>query len=141
MEILSSALFQKSINTLTGFQKQGVKFKIILPTGQEFGELEVVKEKTRTRVVSKNRPYGSLRSYIAPFLEGMKAGDVCVIPLATDIPDFDSKKLMSNVSAYCCGNWGNGCAIVAPTPNGGVEVMRIEPEIQIPLIKKIDTVE
>ncbi len=141
MDILNSTLFQKSISTLTAFQKQGVKFKVITPTGQEFGDLEVVKEKIRKRVVSKLRPMGTIRKYISPFLDGMKAGDIRVVPMSTDIPDFNSKKLLSSISGYCCQKWGNGCAVVAPTANGGVEVLRVEPDNQIPLLKNVETIE
>lgn len=141
MDILNSTLFQKSISTLSALQKFGVKFKVILSTGQEFGDLEVIKEKTRTRVVSKLRPRGAIRNYIAPFLEGMEAGDIRVVPMATDIPDFDSKKLMGSVSGYCCHAWGNGQAVVAPTPDGGVEVLRVESSEQIPLLQNFETIE
>jgi len=141
MDILNSTLFQKAINTLAAFQKQGVKFKVILSTGEEFGELEVVKEKIRTRVVSKLRPMGTIRKYISPFLEDMKAGDIRVVPMSKDIPDFDSKKLLSSISGYCCQKWGNGCSVVAPTPDGGVEVLRVESNEQIPLLQNVETVE
>jgi len=141
MDILNSTLFQKSISTLTALQNYGVKFKVILPTGQEFGELEVVKEKTRTRIVSKLRPMGTIRKYISPFLEDMKAGDIRVVPMSKDIPDFDSKKLLSSISGYCCQKWGNGCSVVAPTADGGVEVLRVQPDNQIPLLKNIETIE
>jgi hypothetical protein len=141
MDILSSTLFQKAVSTLIAFQKQGVKFKIVMPNGQEFGELEIVKEKVRTRVVSKFRPRGTIRNYIMPFIEHMKVGDVCVIPMPVNIPDFDSKKLLSSVSGTCCYRWGNGHAIVAPTLNGGVELLRVQPDEQIPLLRNIETVE
>ena len=141
MDILSSTLFQKSISTLTALQNHGVKFKVILSTGQEFGDLEVVKPKARTRVVSKLRPMGTIRKYISPFLEDMKAGEIRVVPMTNDIPDFNSKKLLSSISGYCCQKWGNGHAVVAPTADGGVEVLRVEPDNQIPLLKNIETVE
>jgi hypothetical protein len=141
MDILNSTLFQKAISTLTALQNHGVKFKVITPTGQEFGELEVVKEKVRTRVVSKLRPMGTIRKYISPFLEDMKAGEIRVVPMTNDIPDFNSKKLLSSISGYCCQKWGNGHAVVAPTADGGVEVLRVEPDNQIPLLKNIETVE
>jgi hypothetical protein len=69
----------KLIKALDG---AGANYKIILPDGTEYGELETKPVKATKPKGSRASPYprGELHNYVQPFLADMAAGDVMVIP-------------------------------------------------------------
>lgn len=139
MEISETLAFQKSLSVLTALQSQNVKFKIILPDGKEYGDLDVIQDKRRTRINSTLRKRGELSNYIDPLIKHMKIGEVVQIPVPAHILDIDAKRLLSSVSSRCIGFWGNGSAMVSSN-NNLIEVMKIK-EASIPQLTIIETIE
>ncbi len=80
------------------------KYKIVLPDGEEHGELTIAEEKKPSK---RNLPsYGHLetRKFFTPFIEGMKAGDVVVI----DCAQFDRRVIARDISSHICNSLGGG---------------------------------
>lgn len=140
MEISETSTFQKTLAVLVALQSQNVKFKIILPDGKEYGDLDVVQDKRRTRINSTLRKRGEISGYIDPLIKHMKIGDVIQIPVPTHILDIDSKRLLSCISSRCIQFWGNGSVMVSTAKNNSIEVMKIK-EASIPQLTIVETIE
>lgn len=101
----------------------GAKYKIVLPDGEEHGELKVVEEKKKTK---RDLPsYGRLetRNFFLPFVNGMKAGDVVVI----DCIEFDKRVIARDISSYYCNYKGKGfVSVFADTAENKVEVFALK---------------
>lgn len=98
----------------------GVKFKIILDDGAEFGGLEVIKEKSHKRHLKY--PWGLMAAYVKPFVENMAVGDVVAIPFG----DYDRKSVQGAASAACHAMWGKGAHnVMTNNKTNCVELMRI----------------
>ena len=80
----------------------GAKYKIILPDGTEYGELEI---KPADNKKTKNilYPRGATRAYYEPFLSSLRVGEEVSIPYAS----WDPKILKSNIHSWCYDNWGS----------------------------------
>lgn len=110
--------FNKFINVLNGL---GAQYKIILPSGEEFGSLEVVIKKQRKR--GENRyPRMAVRNHFLPYVEKLAVGEAVEIPLG----EFDLIALGSNISAWCCDHWGKGNSTYASCKDKpAIELLRL----------------
>ena len=115
MNVVAKAA-QQAISLLTALKAD---FKIILPTGEEFGNLEIVRPKDRTRNMKHRR--GALSDIYKPFIESMAVGDVVVIPVPEGIDPLDMR---GSMSAFASKNWGNGSAKTCINENT-VEILRV----------------
>jgi hypothetical protein len=91
----------------------GAKYKIILPDGEEHGELKVAEEKKPTK---RNLPsYGrnETRNFFIPLVCNMKAGDVVVV----DCAQYDKRVIARDISAYYSNKLGGSTISVATVPN------------------------
>lgn len=118
MGILQTRAVNQLISTLSGM---GAKYKIIMPDGTEYGELEI---KSPDNKKTKNivYPRGTTRAYYEPFLSDLKVGEEAAIPYA----HWDIKILKSNIHSWCFDNWGSEAYIVArDDENKCVAVLRM----------------
>jgi hypothetical protein len=99
------------------------KYKIILPDGEEHGELKVAEQKKPNK---RNLPsYGHLetRKFFTPFIKGMKAGDTVVI----DCAQFDKRVIARDISSYICNSLGGGfVSVLADVAENYVEVFALK---------------
>lgn len=99
---------------LTGL---GAKYKIVLPNGDEYGELEIRPPRQRKERESWN-------GYIQDHIKDAKPGTLIVIPLP---PGRELNKLSSAVSGFACHHFGKGNTITfRNSRNNTVEFMRVE---------------
>lgn len=96
---------EKLLNILNAVE---AKYKIILPDGTTYGELEAHEPKKRKRR-SANAPgnryaRGETMAYYKPFMENMKAGDAVAVPYDR----FHAPTLAQNINAYSHYLWGAG---------------------------------
>jgi|688.fasta_scaffold849650_2 hypothetical protein len=109
------------INALNG---AGADYKIILPDGTEYGTLETKPVKKAKPKSSRASPYprGELSGYIAPFLSGMVAGDVMVIPY----DKYPGTLLAARCYSAGFDAWGKGnCMGSRNDKTKTVEIMRL----------------
>jgi len=80
----------------------GCQFKIITPDGQEFGALEVVVNKPRTRAPSRHK-FGVIAEWYRPQIDlDVPVGGVQVIKFG----DFHSEEIRSGVCSMLSKRWG-----------------------------------
>lgn len=115
MNVVAKAA-QQAIALLTALKAD---FKIILPTGEEYGNLEVVRPKERTRVQMNKR--GSLSAVYLPIIESMKVGDVMTVPVPEHLV---AEHVRGAMAAYVSKNWGVGSAKTCINENA-VEILRV----------------
>ena len=121
LEVQKIAL-NRAITTITALNAQ---FKIILPDGQEFGELVVVPPKIGRRAPSKF-PAGELTEHFRHTLESLEPGQAAMIPFGKYEADDDLNRLRSCLSGWCCTHWGSGSAITSTNRDlKVVEVLRL----------------
>lgn len=101
----------------------GVEYKIILPDGTEYGDLEVMPKK-RTRI--QRVAHGTMTGLYKEKISTAEIGDVIQVAIA-DIEALGAKpeSLRSAATAYASMTWGNGTytSIITDTH---VEILRIE---------------
>lgn len=102
----------------------GVDYKVILPDGTEYGDLEVVVLKRRTR--NQRIAHGTMTGLYKQQINNAEVGDVIQVSIA-DIEALGAKpeSLRSAATAHASLTWGNGTytSIVTDTH---VEILRIE---------------
>jgi hypothetical protein len=111
----------KLINALDG---AGADYKIILPDGTEYGTLETKPVKVKKPKGSRASPYprGELAGYIQPFLAGMAAGDVVVIPY----DKYPGPLLAMRCHSAAFDSWGKGNVMGSRNDKTKtVEIMRL----------------
>lgn len=102
------------------FDALGIKYKLIAPDGQEFGDLEVVTPKVRTRQPNKY-PHGEVRSWYGAYIDlNAKVASVQVVPFGVYQPE----EVRNGVTAWLSKQWGNG-NYTTHVGKTGVEVMRL----------------
>lgn len=94
-------------------------FKIILPTGEEYGNLEVARASEKRKNTNKR---GSLFALYAHVLKDMQPGDVGVIPVPEGIV---AENLRGAISGYASTRWGKGSARTV-IENNTVEILRVQ---------------
>jgi hypothetical protein len=98
------------------------QYKIILPDGTEFGDLEIVRAKSGVKRVS-TVPRGFYKDIYFPVVQGMQVGDVGEIPVPEGCKQ---PALLAAVSAWFCSKHGNGSAkTMFNTNTGRIEVLRM----------------
>lgn len=96
----------------------GCEYKIIATTGEQYGRLEVVTKKHRTRNLS--RPYGELTKYFEKFVKYDSAiGDVIEVPVGT----YPAEDIRSGVCAKLSAVWGKG-TYVSVIEGDRVQILR-----------------
>ncbi len=114
---LKTIAVQRAINLLNS---SGAKYKIVMPDGSEYGELQIAAPEKQKR--ERRYPMGYMRSYYRPLIENMKPGDIVRVPVS----EFDLESLQSGLCAYASANWGNQSAITRRAPeHNAVEIMRV----------------
>ena len=102
----------------------GVEYKVILPDGTEYGDLEVVVHKKRTR--NQRVAHGTMTGLYKDRIKNAEVGDVIQVSIA-DIEALGANpdSLRSAATAYASMTWGNGTytSIITDTH---VEILRIE---------------
>jgi len=119
MLTIQQIAFDRAINTLTGLK---AKYKIILPDGTEYGDLQVLPPaKLRTRAASLH-PVGSLTKHFIPYLKDMPPGGAAKVPFA----EFKPENLRGSMAAWCNKHWGTGASITTIDHTGKfVEIVRL----------------
>lgn len=111
----------KLINVLDGAK---ASYKIILPDGTEYGTLETKPVKKTKPKGTRASPYprGELAGYIQPFLAGMAAGDVVVIPY----DKYPGPLLAARCHSAAFDSWGKGNVMGSRNDKTKtVEIMRL----------------
>jgi hypothetical protein len=99
MGTLQTRAVNQLISTLSAM---GAKYKIIMPNGTEYGELEI---KSPDGKKSKNITYprGATRAHYEPIVSTLDVGEEAAIPYA----HWDATILRSNIHSWCFDNWGS----------------------------------
>lgn len=120
---MSASIREKSMDIALNILKGvNAKYKILLPDGTEYGELEVQENKARKRrAVLDGRKYGELVLYYRPLIEHMKISDIVVVPFNNYRPD----ALSGAISAWACTHWGKSSVITSKSDTA-IEVMRVK---------------
>ena len=101
--------------------KWRVPHKIMLPDGKEFGALEVVTKKTRSRSPSLY-PHGTLKNHFLSFVKDLQPGEVATVPAG----EFDLEVLRGSLAGWASRVWGNKASTTYINRNAGtVEVLRL----------------
>lgn len=115
MNVVAKAA-QQAISLLNALKAD---FKIILPTGEEYGNLEIVRPKVFKRIQHNKR--GTLIGVYLPIIESMQVGDVRVVEVPEGInPDH----MRGAMTSYTSKQWGNGSAKTCVTEKT-VEILRV----------------
>lgn len=115
----SSSIFQKALQVI---KQSGAKFRIIMPSGEQFGDLPVVTEPEKKKRQLRH-PYGALKQHYLPYIKELQPGGYAEVPFGA----FLGGPLSSAISAHGCHVWGNGQMIVSVNKDKKVvEVMRGE---------------
>ena len=111
-----SALFQRALAIL---KAAGAQYRIVLPTGEAFGELPVAPPKAKRQ---RRHQYGALREHIRPALSTLEQpGAYAEVPFGP----FTGRALACAVSAAGLARWGKGSITVAQNNERKVvEVLR-----------------
>jgi len=97
----------------------GCQYKVITIDGEEHGDLEVIRKKSKC--IRDGRKYGELSAHITPFIRSSsKIGDVLEIPCGT----YKAEHIRSALCAILTKRWGTGSYTTA-IANNKVQVMRI----------------
>ena len=99
MDLFEKQQIEKALRIL---RLLNADFKIILPCGDEFGNLEVVPTKQPKSRAEARRA----RAYYWPLISDMQPGERRVIYAC----DFDLTKFAGNMQAYALHQWGEGSA-------------------------------
>jgi hypothetical protein len=129
MEAVFHKILKSAVIGLLQLQGKGlVQFKVIYG-GNEWGTLEVVKEKPvdkKPRYYQQGDvPYGFMKDYVLKYLTPLQPNEVVEIPY----PPHDSETVRSNAGAYASKMWGKGT--YTSTVNRAKQVVEIyrHPEI------------
>lgn len=119
MLTIQQIAFDRAINTLTGLNAQ---YKIILPDGTEYGDLQVLPPaKPRKRSASLH-PAGSLTKHFMPYIKDMPPGGAAKVPMF----EFNPVNLRGSMAAWCNKHWGAGASITTLDHVGKcVEIVRL----------------
>ena len=99
----------------------GTRYKIITAEGAEYGALEAVEPKGRSRAPSKY-PHGAVRSYLRSHMGDTKMGEVAIIPVG----EFDLTTLQAGASSLAADVWGPGASITRMDKEANhLEVLRV----------------
>jgi hypothetical protein len=113
-----SALLERALMTLKAMNAQ---FKVIMPDGQEFGDLEIA-QKTEKRRVFKY-PRGTMQNFVRGFLMDMAVGDLVEIKC----DDFELAEIQTAACNYALMNWGKGSIMTAQNQaNNTIEAIRLK---------------
>ena len=116
----TSVIFQKALAVI---KASGAEFRIILPSGEQFGTLAVAAPQPEKKRRKLRHPYGALKAHYMPFVGDIKPNECRDVPWGAFLPG----PLMSGISAWGCHEWGNGKIVVATNKaKKCIEVMRVE---------------
>lgn len=103
------------------------EYKVILPTGEQFGGLEIKpKEEPKTNGKSRRRtsllPYGTMSSYVRPYMEELQVADVATIPAG----EYPLREVQHAAVSLAAQLWGKGSArTYGNHKTAQVEVLRV----------------
>jgi hypothetical protein len=116
----NSIIFLKALAVI---KASGAKFRIIMPSGEQFGDLPVAAPEPERKRRKLRHPYGVLKAYYLPFVQDIQPGQCIDVPYGMFLPG----PLMSGISAHFCHLLGNGKVMVASNKDKKcVEVLRVE---------------
>lgn len=107
MELILQKMLTTTLNNLQLLHSKGyIDYKIVHGK-EEYGNLEVVKAKTKP-VRRKYDPLGIgrgvMRDYVMPFLKELAPGDITSIPFKSYPPE----AIRGNACSWCTTIWGKG---------------------------------
>jgi hypothetical protein len=115
-----SIIFKKALAVI---KASGAKFRIVMPSGEQFGDLPIAAPEPERKRRKLRHPYGVLRAYYLPFVKDIQPGQVIDVPFGNFLPG----PLMSGISAHFCHSLGNGKVTTAINRDRKViEVLRVE---------------
>ena len=114
----NSTIITRTINTLTALTTHGLKFRVELPDGKSFGNIEAAQVKKRKNKIY--RPMGSVNAAIMPTLTDMQVGDIREIPIPSD---FGTSEFQSAVCSRARDLWGKETYTTSSTKNA-ITVLR-----------------
>lgn len=98
----------------------GAKYKVITATGEEHGELEVVKPKS-----SEPRNQFKQLGYL-DVVAALKVGDVAKLTIPDFMPPDDADRYRGTVASKACQLWGKGNTMTAwADDRQAIEILRI----------------
>jgi hypothetical protein len=103
MEAIFEKMLKVTLSNLRQLEGKGyIKYKVIHGE-DEHGSLEVITRKIK-RSSRLGLPFGTLRSHVVPYINGMEPGDLVEIPCA----NFPEENVRSNACAWATTTWGRG---------------------------------
>ncbi len=104
---------------LTMLDAIGATYAVIEENGTKHGTLEVSDKKAKA---ARKYKHGELSSYVKPFIENMKAGQVVEVPTGS----YPIEDVRSAVVSWACYHWGNGTITTASSKEKQiVEALRL----------------
>ena len=115
-----NALLNRALMTL---KAMNAEYKVILPDGTQFGDLEVqVKPEPKKKRPCKY-PRGTLNNYVRDFMKDMIVGDLVEIPVG----EFLITEVQTAACNYSLTEWGKGCLTTAQNADkSAIEAMRLK---------------
>lgn len=99
----------------------GAKYKIILASGEELGDLVVQTEKKRKTRGPLKYPKGTILAYILPYMQTLAAGTAIEIPGGP----YDAEDVRRGVCSWMSKEYGKGSgATTVNRYSNSVEVLR-----------------
>ena len=116
----TSIIFQKALAVI---KASGAQYRIVMPSGEQFGDLPIAEPKPEKVRRKLRHPYGALKAHYLPYVKDIQPGQCIDVPCGPFLPG----PLMSGISAWGCHEWGNGKIVVATNrAKKCIEVMRVE---------------
>jgi hypothetical protein len=98
----------------------GAKYKVITATGEEHGELEVVKRQS-----GEPRNHFKQLGY-AEVVAALNVGDVAKLPLPSDMSPDNAERYRGTIASKACQLWGKGNTMTAwADDRQAIEILRI----------------
>lgn len=116
----NSIIFQKALAVI---KASGAQYRIVMPSGEQFGDLPIAAPEPERKRRKLRHPYGVLKAHYLPYVKDIQPGQCIDVPCGPFLPG----PLMSGISAHFCHTLGNGKVMVAGNKDKKcVEVLRVE---------------
>jgi hypothetical protein len=115
-----NALLNRALMTL---KAMNAEYKVILPDGTQFGDLEVQVKPERKKKRPCKYPRGTMQNYVREFMKDMAVGDLVEVPVG----EFLITEVQTAVCNFSLFEWGKGCLTTAQNAEKNViEAMRVQ---------------
>jgi hypothetical protein len=110
-QIRTSVLHEKALtNAIKLLNAIGASYAIKDAEGNLHGDLTAVSKKKKA---PSKYPYGSISTYIRPYVEACGVNQTVTIPIG----QFDVDHIYGSASSMATKLWGNGCHKIGTTPD------------------------